>query len=83
MMVSLFLEKGETYPTHWDARAFCWDKTALSLQFGQNHPGFPQIAGRDRLASDCQRLRAMFIDDAELGPFLDHLINDLNKEASK
>jgi hypothetical protein len=28
------------------------------------------------------RLRAMFSDDRELGPFLDHLIEDLNMEAS-
>lgn len=28
------------------------------------------------------RLRAMFSDDRELGPFLDHLIEDLNKEAT-
>ena len=28
------------------------------------------------------RLRAMFSDDAELAPFLDHLIGDLNREAN-
>jgi hypothetical protein len=28
------------------------------------------------------RLRAMFSDDQELAPFLDHLIDDLNKEAA-
>ena len=28
------------------------------------------------------RLRAMFSDDGELPPFLDHLIEDLNKEAT-
>jgi hypothetical protein len=28
------------------------------------------------------RLRAMFSDDPELAPFLDHLIEDLNKEAT-
>jgi len=28
------------------------------------------------------RLRAMFADDQELGPFLDHLIDDLNREAT-
>jgi hypothetical protein len=28
------------------------------------------------------RLRAMFSDDGELAPFLDHLIEDLNKEAT-
>jgi hypothetical protein len=34
------------------------------------------------LETKLTRLRAMFIDDPELRPFLDHLINDLNKEAS-
>jgi hypothetical protein len=28
------------------------------------------------------RLRAMFSDDRELAPFLDHLIDDLNREAT-
>ncbi len=34
------------------------------------------------LETKLTRLRAMFIDDPELGPFLDNLIKDLNKEAS-
>lgn len=34
------------------------------------------------LETKLTRLRAMFLDDEELGPFLDHLINQLNKEAS-
>ena len=28
------------------------------------------------------RLRAMFLHDQELAPFLDHLIEDLNREAT-
>lgn len=33
------------------------------------------------LEAKLTRLRAMFMDDPEVGPFLDHLIDDLNKEA--
>jgi hypothetical protein len=36
----------------------------------------------DLLESKLTRLRAMFIGDEELAPFLDHLINQLNKEAA-
>ena len=34
--------------------AFCWDKAALSLQFGKITLHFPILQGRDRLAPDWQ-----------------------------
>jgi hypothetical protein len=36
----------------------------------------------DLLETKLTRLRAMFMDDVELAPFLDHLLKQLNKEAS-
>ena len=36
----------------------------------------------DLLEMKLTRLRALFNDDAELTPFLDHLINQLNEEAT-
>lgn len=37
-----------------DSKAFWCDKSALSLQFLQNHPAFPHLAGRDGFAFDFQ-----------------------------
>lgn len=36
----------------------------------------------DLLETKLTRLRAMFIDDEELAPFLDHLLKQLNREAT-
>jgi hypothetical protein len=54
MMVSLLLELGRDLPNPLRYEGFLLGSDGAVAAIWQNHPAFPQIAGRDGLAPDCQ-----------------------------